>query len=323
MARECPTLASALNQPGENWGNVAHPPLTTVAQASNRFSHSHSNPRPRLANRQTAQSISACEVTPVVLFLNPDPIACLVGQSNKAPVIVDGQRVTTLIDSGSQVSSISSGFCEQMALMIHPLDQLLELEGTVCSTIPYLGYVEVNLQIPGVRGYNEDVLLLVILTTINSEKVPVMVGSKSINRAMRMIMKGELVRASVTWKQAHFGAVMSGLLQLSHKGTEGDGVLKGSCSLCGPNPPMPKESCLDDVQDMSIQHGRSPSIHLELLTSRARQMSEETVCGSMCWLSQHKALNCPLLLYWLPHIKSYTPVPPECWFVWGTWVPAL
>ena len=41
-----------------------------------------------------------------------------------------------------------------------------------------------------------------------------------------MITKGELVRATVTWKQAHFGAVMSGLLQLPHKGTRGIGVLQ-------------------------------------------------------------------------------------------------
>ena len=37
-----------------------------------------------------------------------------------------------------------------------------------------------------------------------------MVGSKIIDRAMGMIMKGELVRATTTWKQAHFGAVMFG-----------------------------------------------------------------------------------------------------------------
>ena len=101
-------------------------------------------------------------MTPAVPFLNPDPIACLVGWSNEVSVIVDGQKVTTLIDSGIQFSSVSSGFCEEMALMVHPLDQLLELEGTGGSAIPFLGYVEVILLIPGIKGYNEDVLLLVI-----------------------------------------------------------------------------------------------------------------------------------------------------------------
>ena len=55
------------------------------------------------------------EVTPI-LFLNPDPIAQLVGCSNKVPVVIDGQEVTALIDSGTQVSSISTQFCEDLAL---------------------------------------------------------------------------------------------------------------------------------------------------------------------------------------------------------------
>ena len=66
-----------------------------------------------------------------------------------------------------------------MTLKVHHLGRLLELEGTGGSAIPYLGYVEVNLQILGVQDYNGDVMLLVILTTTYSKKVPVMVRSKS------------------------------------------------------------------------------------------------------------------------------------------------
>ena len=40
------------------------------------------------------------EVT-TVPFLNPDPIAHLVGCSNKAPVVVDGKEITALIDLGT------------------------------------------------------------------------------------------------------------------------------------------------------------------------------------------------------------------------------
>ena len=49
------------------------------------------------------------EVAPVP-FLNSDPMAHLVGHSNEAPVIVDRQRTTALIDLGAQVSIISSQF---------------------------------------------------------------------------------------------------------------------------------------------------------------------------------------------------------------------
>ena len=71
--------------------------------------------------------------------------------------------MTTLIDSGAQVPTLSSQFCKDLVLQIQPLGQLLELEGTGGSATPYLGFMEVNLQIPGIRNYNEDVLLLVLL----------------------------------------------------------------------------------------------------------------------------------------------------------------
>ena len=76
---------------------------------------------------------------------------------------MDGQETTALLDLGAQVSSMSTKFCKDLALQIQPFGQLLELEGTGGAAIPYLGFVEVNLQIPGIRNYNEDVLLLLVI----------------------------------------------------------------------------------------------------------------------------------------------------------------
>ena len=135
-------------------------------------------------------------------------------------MVIDGHEVAALVDFGAQVSNISTELCEELGLEIQPLGQLLELEGTWGAAIPYLRFVEVNLQILGIRGYNEDVLLLAIPTMTYAEGVPVMVGSKIIDRALSCMTVGELSCATVTWQQAHFGAVMSGLLQLSHSSSE-------------------------------------------------------------------------------------------------------
>ena len=132
-------------------------------------------------------------------FLNPDLVARLVGCANEAPVVIDGQEVAALVDLGAQVSNISAQLCEELGLKIQPLGQLLELEGTGGAAIPYLRFVEVNLQIPGIRGYNEDVLLLAIPTMAYAEGVLVMVGSKIIDRALSCMTVGELAHATVTW----------------------------------------------------------------------------------------------------------------------------
>ena len=119
---------------------------------------------------KAARQRNKWEVIQAIPFLNLDPNAHLVGHSNEACIIIDRQRVITLIKSGAQVSSVSSVFCKQIALKVLPLDMLLKLQGTGRATILYLAYVEVNLEIPGIRGYNKDMVLLVILTKTYAQR---------------------------------------------------------------------------------------------------------------------------------------------------------
>ena len=164
-------------------------------------------------------------------------------------MIVDGQEMTTLIDLDAQVSSVSSQFCKDLALQIQPLGQLLELEGIGGSAIPYLGFMEVNLQIPGIKNSNEDILLLVILTMTYSKTVQVMVGSKIIDRAMRLMAKGELAKASMMWRQTHFVAVMSGSLQLPHTSSNKTGEGREVSHSSPRDDPMEVwKFCLDDFR---------------------------------------------------------------------------
>ena len=111
---------------------------------------------------------------------------------------MDGQEVSALVDLGAQVLTIGALLCEELGLEIQPLGRLLELEGTGGAAIPYLRFVEVNLQILGIRRYNEDVLLLAIPTTTYAERVLVMVGLKIVDKALSCMTVGELAKATVT-----------------------------------------------------------------------------------------------------------------------------
>ena len=189
------------------------------------------------------------KVTPV-LFLNPDPIVQLVGHSNEAPVVVNRHEITVLIDSDAQVSSVSAQFCKDLTLQTQPLDQLLELEGTGGAAIPYLRFVEVNLQFLGIRNY-KDVLLLVIPTTTYSEMVLVVVCSKIMDKALSLMTTGELAKATATWRQAHFGAVMLGLLQLSHSSSDKNKIGEGAkCSSQRGDPVEVQKFHPDDVKGL-------------------------------------------------------------------------
>ena len=227
-SQQRPTLSPVLQVPGMGphgqrvpyptvhfkpaWGELREcgppPGWSQPSKATISPSHFHPDPGPRPATMKAARQRGKQKGIPAVSFLNLDPITHLVGWSNEAPIIVDRQKVIVLIDLGAQVSSISSGFCEQMCPKVSLLNRLLKLEGTGRATILYWGYVKVNLQIPGIRGYNDDVMLLVILTITYAKKVPIKVGSKINDRAIRIITNGELAKATVIWRQAHFSVVM-------------------------------------------------------------------------------------------------------------------
>ena len=76
-----------------------------------------------------------------------------------------------------------------------------------------------------------------------------MVGSKIIDRVIEVITKGELVRATVTWKQAHFSVVISRWFQLPCRCAEGDGdATKGATPFTTHCLTVLNEFSLDNVQ---------------------------------------------------------------------------
>ena len=59
-----------------------------------------------------------------------DPWPKLVGRPNEDQIVINGHPVTALLDTGSQVTHVSEAFCLAKGFQIHPLSQLVEIEGT-------------------------------------------------------------------------------------------------------------------------------------------------------------------------------------------------
>ena len=59
-----------------------------------------------------------------------NPWTKLLGRANEEQIIIYGHPVTALLDTGSQVTHISEAFCQANNIQIHPLDRLVEIEGT-------------------------------------------------------------------------------------------------------------------------------------------------------------------------------------------------
>ena len=96
------------------------------------------------------------------LYHNPDPLVRLIGEANETDIVIENEKVKGLIDLGVQVSSISDTFASKLGLEIKQLDTLLDLEPTGGGQVPYDGYVELCMQVPNVKAFDLDVLMLVI-----------------------------------------------------------------------------------------------------------------------------------------------------------------
>ncbi|KAL0147799.1 hypothetical protein M9458_056876, partial [Cirrhinus mrigala] len=115
----------------------------------------------------TKTKASTCRQSPKNLNLNTKLRKGLVGAKCTALVDISGQECHCLIDTGSQVITVPISFHTQYLSdhPIHPLSNLLEVEGANGLSVPYLGYVHLNITFPaefvGVRTEVPTVALVV------------------------------------------------------------------------------------------------------------------------------------------------------------------
>ena len=137
-------------------------------------------------------------------YHNPDPLVRLIGLANEAVIIVEGQEFSALLDSGAQLLTMSKALVQALKLPIHNLHTLIEAEVSGGNTIPYVGYVEARLQIPGIQAMNKDSLFMVSNNSPYMDHVPIQLGTLHIREAMKSATQDKLAKLLIAWKMASF-----------------------------------------------------------------------------------------------------------------------
>ena len=110
--------------------------------------------------------------------ISNNPWARLIGRANEEQIVINGHPETALLDYGSQVTHISEAFWQAYSIQIHPLDKLVEIEGTWGDIIKYIGYIEATLTLPlGSQTFEIEALLLVLPSTDYQQRVPIAMGT--------------------------------------------------------------------------------------------------------------------------------------------------
>ena len=118
------------------------------------FSRNHPNPSPTdLPARKKHDAVPP-------RLLNADPLAQIIGMETIANVIINDVAACALLDSGATTDLMTLAYAEAMNFDIRPMTDLsdhfvnLTLAARFKTTLS--GYVEYNLQIPGISSYNSN-----------------------------------------------------------------------------------------------------------------------------------------------------------------------
>ena len=134
-------------------------------------------------------------------FLNPDPWVRLIGRANEEKIRVNGNTVTALLDTGSQVAHISIDYCQAMGIPINPIEQTVNIEGAGGNAIEYVGFIEADLTFPmGTHGFKTEALLLVLPTTEYQKRVPITIGTSLTDMAVDSLGTSDPSKLSTPWK---------------------------------------------------------------------------------------------------------------------------
>ena len=127
-------------------------------------------------------------------YHNPDPLLRLIGLANETTIIVEGQKFLALIDSGAQLSTMSRSLAQ--------LNILIEAEASGGGVIPYEGYVEARLAVPGVVKMDQDLLFMVSNDSPYTKRVPLQIGTLHIWEALQAATTEELQVLPQAWETA-------------------------------------------------------------------------------------------------------------------------
>ena len=127
---------------------------------------------------------------------------------------VEGRELNALVDSGSQVNTVTPGYVHQYEFPVLPLcdlvDHPINLIGLGGMRTHPLGFVILWVQVNDIAGYNEDVVFLVVPNESKfSQHIPPVTGTYTPGRIVNVITESELDRLSTSWAMVRASHLLS------------------------------------------------------------------------------------------------------------------
>ena len=111
----------------------------------------------------------------------------MVGSSNECDIMIEGIECKALLDTGSCVSTLSQSFYDShfKHIPLHPVEDILKLECADGSSMPYSGYVTLEITSAGIPSDNiQECIFLVVPETDYNKTVPVLIGTNILDELL-------------------------------------------------------------------------------------------------------------------------------------------
>ena len=130
-------------------------------------------------------------------------------------VLIDGELTTCLLDNGAQINFVTPTYARQRGMDIMSLDHLAQEIGGQIPPIAGIGgimvepegFVMMNVQVPCVKGYNED-QIAIVMEDPGLKDFQVILGTATIYRVMEVIKESEISELAVPWASSRLSWLM-------------------------------------------------------------------------------------------------------------------
>ena len=146
-------------------------------------------------------------------YWNEDALSRWLGMENLGWAILDGIRTQVLVDNGARVNSVMPAYVQEHNLGVHPISELDHSLNPYRDHIPLVGlgggqaeplaFTLMRVQIEGMPRYDEHQVLFVLDDPSTfSARIPVILGTPTINRVLQTMKETEMHNAPAEWQTA-------------------------------------------------------------------------------------------------------------------------
>ena len=133
--------------------------------------------------------------------------------------LIDDELVSCLLDNGAQLNFITPAYAQEQGMDIMSLDYLAEeisgaiplIRGLGGISVELVGFIMMNVKVPGITGYDEDQITIVMDDPGMTEWL-VILGTPTLYRVMEVIKESEISKLAVPWASSRVSWLMRDVL---------------------------------------------------------------------------------------------------------------